>query len=281
MTKTEFESYLAEHNTAGSGKAGSYLKALEWLGKMLEAKPYQFRDCLDLWAISSVDRLVELRSFVLEEQKKRSSPWNTPDIPISYLRDGYCAAALTHMVHFLPQQNHVDQVLETYRANQDDPEDVLNQKLDFDPKLPSRYVENPDSKEGQDVIRETKARIGQTAFREMVLENYENTCGITGLDIPTLNRASHIIGWAEKKSTRMLPSNGICLSATYDAAFDKKLISFDEDYRLIVSQEIQDHYTRSSAQTYFKDREGQMLSLPKRDAPNQTYLEEHRKLGEF
>ncbi|MFT6178203.1 MAG: putative restriction endonuclease [Akkermansiaceae bacterium] len=281
MTKTEFEASLAEHNTAGSGKASSYLKALEWLGEMLEAEPYQFCDCLDLWTISSVDRLVELRSFVLEEQKKQSSPWNRPDIPISYLRDGYCAAALTQMVHFLPQQIHVDQVLETYRSNRGDPEDVLNQKLDFDPKLPSGYVEHPNSKEGLDVIREAKARIGQAAFRKMVLENYQNTCGITGLDIPTLNRASHIIGWAEKKSTRMLPTNGICLSATYDAAFDKKLISFDEDYRLIVSQEIQDHYTRSGVRKYFKNREGQMLTLPKRDAPSQTYLEEHRKSGVF
>ena len=65
-----------------------------------------------------------------------------------------------------------------------------------------------------------------------------NRCCLTGLDLPQLNRASHIIGWAEPKGKqiRMDPRNGLCLSATYDAAFDRKPITFDEDYRLVFVQ---------------------------------------------
>ena len=41
--------------------------------------------------------------------------------------------------------------------------------------------------------------------------------------------------WAEGEANRLDPENALCLSATYDAAFDRHLISFDEHYRLIVS----------------------------------------------
>lgn len=280
MAKSDFESYLNEENLAGSGKASSYLKALHWLKQMLELKSFGFEDCMDIWSVQSVARLAELRAFVLNEQKKTSSPWRTEGIPVSYLKNGYCAAALTQLIEFLPYQLHSDKLLKIYDASSDGDEG-LAKALNKEPELDDSYVENPNSKDGQDRISEKKERIGQSTFRKMVLRNYHGCCAITGLDIAPLNRASHIIGWAERKKTRMLPSNGICLSATYDAAFDKKLISFDEHYRLIVSKKIRDHYTNSGAREYFEKREGQVLVQPKRDSPNQEYLEEHRNAGSF
>jgi putative restriction endonuclease len=47
MFKADFETYLNEENVAGSGKASSYLKALDWLHKMLEIESYGFSDCID------------------------------------------------------------------------------------------------------------------------------------------------------------------------------------------------------------------------------------------
>ena len=39
----------------------------------------------------------------------------------------------------------------------------------------------------------------------------------------------------EEDEANLLNSEDLCLSAIYDAAFDRHLISFDEHYRLIVS----------------------------------------------
>jgi len=135
--------------------------------------------------------------------------------------------------------------------------------------------------EGKEALRRTKARVNQGAFRKIVLRVYRNRCCLTGLDLPDVNRASHIIGWAERKDTRMDPRNGLCLSATYDAAFDRKLITLDEDYRLVLSRTIREHLPSESVREYFKDREGQRIDLPPRLRPLKEYLNEHRKGGEF
>ena len=121
-------------------------------------------------------------------------------------------------------------------------------------------------------------RVNQDIFRKMVLQNYGSKCCITGLSVPDVLRASHISPWAEDEKNRLNPENGLCLSATYDAAFDRHLISFDEHYRLVVSKEIKDHYTDAAAKSYFLDREGQAMSLPTKFLPSQSLLEKHREL---
>lgn len=133
-------------------------------------------------------------------------------------------------------------------------------------------------KEGNDVEITTRARLGQSYFRKMVLANYENKCCVTGLNVPQTLRASHIVAWADDKRHRMNPENGLCLSATYDAAFDKHLISFDENYRMIVSKEIKDYYTNDVAKEYFGNFEGKQIILPARFIPSQQLLAKHREL---
>lgn len=281
MHRGQFETYINERNREGSGRANSYIKALELLSEMLQIEAYDFKDCTNIWSVSSVERLQELRSFVLKEQKKGSkSPWRNDNIPISYLRDGYCSAALAQLIEFLPQHQYSEWALETLQSHIGN-EIELREKLNVEPEYPESLVHSPSSIDGIDRIREAKARIGQQAFRKMILYIYQNRCCITGLDIPAINRASHIVGWAERKETRMDPQNGLCLSATYDAAFDKHLISLDQDYRVLISRDISDHYTSESVKTHFLRREGQAIELPKQNTPNQEYLEEHRQAGDF
>lgn len=278
-----FEAHLYENNTEGSGKASSYLKSFEWLNAMLDIEPYGFADCKDVWSISDVSRLSAFRERVLEEKtKKERSPWVNVDIPVSYLRDGYCNAALSALIDFIPQYEHTQKVMDVIKQHQGDASELAG-KLNFEPALPADYVHDPRSQDGRERIAQAKVRIGQGAFRKMILSNYNDRCCITGLDIPAVNRASHIIGWADPKGRkiRMDPHNGLCLSATYDAAFDKHLISLDQDFRVILSREIKDHYTSESVQTYFTKIEGTTIELPKRFQPEQKYLEVHRKAGNF
>ena len=48
---------------------------------------------------------------------------------------------------------------------------------------------------GESIIREVKTRVNQSVFRQMVLANYTSKCAITGIDIPELLLASHIVPW--------------------------------------------------------------------------------------
>lgn len=281
MHKNEFERYLSEENKEGSGKIGSYLRAIDLLIEMLRVSPHEFTDCIELWSVNSTDRLIELRKLVLEEQKKYpASQWINDEIPVSYLRDGFCSAALTQLIEFLPQHQHTETTLNILHKHQGDESD-LAAKLNIEPTIPYGCVYDAQTKDGQDRIREVKTRIGQRAFREVILDIYNTRCCITGIDIPTVNRASHIIGWAERKDIRMDPRNGLCLSATYDAAFDKHLISLDDNYRIILSKDIKEHYTSESVQTYFQCKEGDTIELPQHYLPKQSYLEVHRSKGQF
>ncbi len=90
-------------------------------------------------------------------------------------------------------------------------------------------VEGLDQTQGLNVIRSVKTRSNQHVFRKIILKIYNQSCCITGLNIQTVNRASHIIPWAEDKTIQLDPRNGCCLSAT-SAAFDvQTLTSADDD----------------------------------------------------
>jgi putative restriction endonuclease len=279
--KSAFSDHLRSTNVDGSGKASSYLRALDLLEEMLRAVPLGFEDCRDIWAVNSVERLIELRARVIEEQKRKAkSPWMLKGIPISYLRDGYCSAALTQLIEFFTQHGFSQKILRLFHAHTDD-ESTLARTLNVSPEVPEGFVQDPKSKHGKERIQSIKTRIGQRAFRDMILALYQNRCCLTGIDLPDVNRASHIIGWAERADTRMDPRNGLCLSATYDAAFDRKLITFDDDYRLVLSRTIREWSPSPSLKTYFLKKEGQKLDVPARLRPLKEYLEHHRNGGRF
>lgn len=73
------------------------------------------------------------------------------------------------------------------------------------------------------------ARVGQSRFRRALLERWNNQCPLTGISEPGLLRASHIIAWSAcaDERERLDPENGLLLSALWDAAFDRGLVSFD------------------------------------------------------
>jgi hypothetical protein len=71
-------------------------------------------------------------------------------------------------------------------------------------------------------------RIGQDIFRAALMDYWGGRCPLTGISEPPLLRASHIIPWADcSDELRLDVHNGLLLSALWDAAFDKGLVSFD------------------------------------------------------
>jgi len=73
-------------------------------------------------------------------------------------------------------------------------------------------------------------RIGQNVFRDALLDYWGRRCPLTGITDEALLRASHIRPWAEcTDEDRLDVHNGLLLSALWDAAFDKGLVSFGDD----------------------------------------------------
>jgi HNH endonuclease len=79
-------------------------------------------------------------------------------------------------------------------------------------------------------------RIGQDIFRNALMDYWGGRCPITGITDPALLRASHIIPWTEcGDEQRLNVHNGLLLSALWDAAFDKGLVSFADDGKPLAS----------------------------------------------
>jgi putative restriction endonuclease len=247
---------------------------------MLHAVPKGFADCIDIWNVCSVSRLQALYEVANEEKHLGAkSCWNLKGIPPSYLQNGYCTAALREFQNFLIESAHFEKLMTTYRSHSGSAGELavkLNKELSY----PKTLLKGLDQV-GKDAVREMKCRVNQKAFHDIIFNIYGNTCCITGIDIPAVNRASHILGWAESEPTRMDPRNGLCLSATYDAAFDRHLISLDEDFRLLISRDIKDYFSSAVVQTYFHDRHGHKINMPKHFSPLQSYLQSHRAKGHF
>jgi len=73
-------------------------------------------------------------------------------------------------------------------------------------------------------------RIGQNIFRERLIDYWQCQCPLTGIMDKALLRASHIVPWKDCTSDaeRLDVHNGLLLSALWDAAFDRGLVTFDD-----------------------------------------------------
>jgi putative restriction endonuclease len=140
-------------------------------------------------------------------------------------------------------------------------------RLDFSEKI----------KTENEAIR--KVRIGQNFFRKTILALYNYRCCITGNPIPLLLTASHILPWSQFPEQRLNPHNGLCLARTHDTAFDRGLISFDEDLRLIIGHEIEKKAQDQGSETLelnFINYRGKTLNVPDRFSPDLDFLNYHR-----
>ena len=82
-------------------------------------------------------------------------------------------------------------------------------------------------------------RLEQNAFRKKLLKKWNRKCIVTGIDVENVLRASHIKAYSEcDRDEKYDINNGLLLSANIDALFDRHLISFDEDGKLLVSKKL-------------------------------------------
>ena len=120
-------------------------------------------------------------------------------------------------------------------------------------------------------------RLGQDYFRNAVLNNFGGHCGVTSLSIRELLIASHILPWSTHASERLNVRNGLCLSRLHDAAFDRYLISFDDNLRLLLSKRLRDEMSQRAVKENFAAYQGQVLDLPDDSVlPDLAFIAAHR-----
>jgi len=121
----------------------------------------------------------------------------------------------------------------------------------------------------------TEQRIKQYFFRRAVLSSYKSRCCMSGLSDPRLLIASHIVPWREDKSNRLNPSNGLCLSAIHDRAFDKGLMTLSDDFRVALCNDLLKR-KEDFVKEVFLPLQDRKIEMPERFAPDLAFVSRHR-----
>lgn len=127
----------------------------------------------------------------------------------------------------------------------------------------------PQGKERETMV---KIRVNQTLFRRMVLTNFNNRCCITGLDVPELLVASHILPWSRDQHNRLNPRNGLALNALHDKAFDCGLLTITPDLKIKISQRFYKAKDELSIRDNFIAYDGKILLESKKFSPDGEFL---------
>lgn len=144
--------------------------------------------------------------------------------------------------------------------------DVMKTSIDYDSF----------EREGADLERLVKTRVNQIFFRQAILSAYNFSCCITGLDIPELLVASHIIPWSQSAKDRLNPRNGLCLNALHDRAFDKGLLTITTDFKVKISPKvlINPNTIINKWLSYF---DGKPIALPDKFIPRIDFIQYHNQ----
>ena len=117
-----------------------------------------------------------------------------------------------------------------------------------------------------------KVRVGQGYFREALIERWKS-CAVTHCKDVSLLIASHIKPWSQctTRAERLSPDNGILLTPNLDKAFDRGLISFDDNLKMLLHPNF-----HLQAQNTLPINQGLMLSN-RTHAGMKPYLKWHRQ----
>jgi len=131
---------------------------------------------------------------------------------------------------------------------------------------------------GLDSLAITKVRVNQHFFRSIIITGYRERCAVCEIPFRELLVASHIVPWCVEKSERMNPTNGICLCATHDRAFDKGLLRIGAEYTISLSDSVWKRRDVRSVEDCLLQFDGRKISLPDRWHPASKFLIRHSEM---
>lgn len=134
------------------------------------------------------------------------------------------------------------------------------------------------------VVGQIVRRYRAADFRKRVLGAYEHRCAMCGVQLELID-AAHIIPVAAPTSTDET-KNGIALCKLHHEAYDRNLISFDQNYKIEVSPVQTARLAASKLSGGLKNFEKSLrtaihLPVDKRDYPPPAYVNEARKVRKW
>jgi len=97
--------------------------------------------------------------------------------------------------------------------------------------LARKIIKNPD--EAKEIYAARSRGDGQRIFRYTLLEIYNRQCAMCGLGFVEALEAAHIIPWSDcEEAERTDSTNGILLCANHHKLFDRKIITFNDKYKI-------------------------------------------------
>ena len=103
--------------------------------------------------------------------------------------------------------------------------------------------QKPNTTERQGLVT---SRVGQGGYRRALLKKYHNKCAVLNCGPAEILIASHILPWRESDDAQRLdPDNGILLSPSLDALFDRMLISFDKSGKIVLSSLVDSEFFKT------------------------------------
>lgn len=131
------------------------------------------------------------------------------------------------------------------------------------------------------VVRQTKTRVHQPAFRASVLAAYENRCSVCALAHAALLDAAHIVADRDEKGIASVV-NGLSMCKIHHAAFDRNFLGVRPDHIVEIRSDLLLEVDGPMLRHGLQDLHGQeLLCVPRsrRDRPRRELLE--HKYEEF
>jgi hypothetical protein len=122
-------------------------------------------------------------------------------------------------------------------------------------------------------LRAIVQRRGQQNFRDLLLNEYNKTCAVTGEKCTAVLEAAHIVPYSGAQTNHA--QNGLLLRADIHTLFDLYLIAIDSSYCISVAPTL--------SGSGYTNLEGKTLLLPTNinSHPSKVALEQHRSHCEF
>ncbi len=120
----------------------------------------------------------------------------------------------------------------------------------------------------------TQVRIGQGAFRTLVMDAYGRRCAVSGERTLPVLEAAHIRPYAELGPNTV--GNGLLLRSDLHKLFDSNYLTINaSDQRILVSSRIREEF--SNGKEYYRFHGQPLASVPNRldDLPTREFLEFH------
>jgi putative restriction endonuclease len=130
-----------------------------------------------------------------------------------------------------------------------------------------------DRRYGEEYI--ARARLGQGAFRILVMDAYQRRCSMTGEKVLPVLQAAHIRPFAEDGPHRT--SNGMFLRSDLHVLFDQGYMTVSPGHRIEVSGRLREDF--NNGKHYYELHGQPLVILPDRpaDRPAREYLDWHNE----